>query len=129
MDERKNQTMAIEDYDAVFSSSRLVRLGQDLESNDAAVSYAAAFLEMLPGHIERLLSTVRQGSTAAAMDAVLSLKVRSYMVGGIAMEQSCRALEKCLSDDGDPSSAVMAAQRVARDGHALRLALEQFLRQ
>jgi hypothetical protein len=120
--------MAIEDYDSVFSTSRLLRLGQDLESNEAAVSYAAAFLEMLPGHIERLLSTVRQASTAAAMDAVLSLKVRSYMVGGIAMEQSCRVLEKCLSD-GDTSSAVIAAQRVTKDGHALRLALEEFLRQ
>lgn len=61
------------------------------------------------------------------MDAVLSLKVRSYMVGGMAMEQSCRALEKCLSD-GDASSAVIAAERVAKDGHALRLALEEFLR-
>lgn len=85
-------------------------------------------MDILPGRIERLLSSVHQASTAAAMDAVLSLKVRSYMVGGIATEESCRALEKCLSD-GDASSAVNAAQRVAKDGHALRLALEDFLRQ
>jgi hypothetical protein len=61
------------------------------------------------------------------MDAVLSLKVRSHMVGGLALERSCRALEKCLHD-GDSSSAITAARRVARDGHALRLALEEFLR-
>lgn len=119
--------MATEGNDAVFSVFRLLRLAEDLESNDAAVSYAAAFLEILPGRIERILSTVRQASSAAAMDAVLSLKVRSYMVGGMAMEQSCRALEKCLSD-GDTSSAIIAAERVAKDGHALRLALEEFLR-
>ena len=119
--------MAAEGNEAVFSITRLLRLAQDVESDAVAISYAAAFLDMLPACIERLLLTVRQGNTAAAMDTVLSLKVRSYMVGGLAMEQSCRALEKCLSD-GDPSSAVIAAQRVARDGHALRLALEEFLR-
>lgn len=120
--------MAAEKNEAVFSSSLLLRLAQDMESDAVAMSYASSFLEMLPARIERLLATVRQGDTAAAMDIVLSLKVRSYMVGGLAMEQSCRALEKCLSD-GDPSAAVTAAQHVARDGHALRLALEEFLRQ
>lgn len=120
--------MATEGNEAVFSVFRLLRLAEDLESDAVAISYAANFLDMLPARIERLLSTVRQGDTSAAMDTVLSLKVRSYMVGGLAMEQSCRALEKCLSD-GDASSSVSAAQRVARDGHALRLALEEFLRQ
>lgn len=84
------------------------------------------FSAPLPARIERLISTVRQGDTAAAMDAVLSLKVRSHMVGGLAMEQSCRIVQQCLSD-GDSSSAVIAAQRVAKDGNALRLALEEFL--
>lgn len=120
--------MATEGNEAVFSVFRLLRLAEEMESESAAISYASTFLDMLPARVERLLSTVRQGDTTAAMDTVLSLKVRSYMVGGIAMERSCRALEKCLSD-GDPSSAVIAAQRVARDGHALRLALEEFLRQ
>jgi hypothetical protein len=122
------ETMATEGNEAVFSTSRLLRLAEDLESEAVAISYASAFLDMLPACIERLLTTVRQGDTAAAMDTVLSLKVRSYMVGGLGMEQSCRALEKCLSD-GAASSAVVAAQHVARDGHALRLALEEFLRQ
>ncbi|WP_457973945.1 hypothetical protein [Arthrobacter sp. D1-17] len=120
--------MAAEGNEAVFSIVRLLRLAQDLESDAVAMSYAAAFLDMLPARIELLLSSVRQGDYVAAMDTVLSLKVRSCMVGGLVVEQSCRALEKCLSD-GDPSSAVIAAQRVARDGHALRLALEEFLRQ
>ena len=120
--------MATESNEAVFSVFRLLRLAQDMESDAVAMSYASSFLDMLPACVERLLLTVRQGNTAAAMDTVLSLKVRSYMVGGLAMEQSCCALEKCLSD-GDPSSAVIAAQHVAKEAHALRLALEEFLRQ
>jgi hypothetical protein len=120
------ETMATEGDEAVFSTFRLLRLAEDVESESVAISYAAMFLNMLPARIERLLSTVRRGDTAAAMDIVLSLKVRSYMVGGLAMEQSCRALEKCLSD-GDPFAAVIAAGRVAKDGDALRLALENFL--
>jgi hypothetical protein len=120
--------MATDGDAAVFSVFRLLRLAEDLESDAVAINYASAFLDKLPACIERLLSTVRRGNTAAAMDTVLSLKVRSFMVGGLAMEQSCRALEKCLSD-GDPSSAVIAAQHVAKEAHALRLALEEFLRQ
>jgi hypothetical protein len=120
--------MAPEGTDAVFSPFRLLRLADDIESESVAVGYAAAFLEMLPARTKRILATVRGGDTAAAVDAILSLKVCSHMVGGFVLEQSCRALEKCLSD-GDPSSAVIAAQHVAKEAHALRLALEEFLRQ
>lgn len=123
----RNETMGTEGNEAVFSLLRLLRLAEDLESDAATFSYAATFLEMLPARVERIISTVLQGDTAAAMDAVLSLKVRSNMVGGLALERSCRLLQECLHNDG-PSAAVVAAESVARDGDALRSALEEFLR-
>jgi hypothetical protein len=113
--------------EAVFTPLRLSRLADDLENDAAAVNYAAAFLELLPIRTESLLSAVSEGRLAAARDTVLSLRVRSHMVGGLAMEQSCLALEGHLSD-GDNSSAATAAERVAQESDALRLALEEYLR-
>jgi HPt (histidine-containing phosphotransfer) domain-containing protein len=119
--------MATAGNHAVFSISRLLLLAEDFESDAVAINYAKTFLDLLPGRIEHIVSIVRVGDSAAAMDSILSLKVRSHMLGAEALEQSCRTLQKCLSD-GDPSSAVIAAHRVAKDAHALRLALEEFLR-
>jgi HPt (histidine-containing phosphotransfer) domain-containing protein len=112
---------------SVFSVVRLLLLAEDFESDAVAINYAETFLDLLPGRIEHILSTVLAGDTAAAMDSALSLKVRSHMVGAEALEQSCRILQKCLSD-GDPATAVIAAERVARDGDALQTVLEEFLR-
>lgn len=118
--------MALQGKEPVFSASRLFRLAEDFDSDAVAISYAETFLQLLPERIGRLLAAVCQGDTAVAMDTVLSLKVRSHMLGGLAMERSCRELQRCLRD-GVPSAAVAAAECVARDGDALRLALEDFL--
>ncbi len=120
------QTMALQGDEAVFSVSRLLRLAEDLESNDIAISYAAMYLRMLPGKVDQLLSTLRTGDMRGAMDVVLSLKVRSHMVGGLSLERSCRLLEQSLRD-GDIASAARAADAVVRDSVRLQLALEEFL--
>lgn len=112
--------------EAVLSVSRLLRLAQDLESNDIAISYAATFLQMLPSKVDRILSTLRAGDVPAAMDVVLSVKVRSHMVGGLALERDCRVLEQSLRD-GDTVAAARAADEVVRDSVRLQLALEEFL--
>ncbi len=118
--------MALQGTEAVFSVSRLLRLAEGLESNDIAISYAAMYLKMLPGRVDQLLSTLHAGDMRAAMDVVLSLKVRSHMVGGLALERSCRLLEQNLRD-GDIAAAARAADAVVRDSVALQLALEEFL--
>ncbi|WP_104138112.1 hypothetical protein [Arthrobacter sp. ZGTC131] len=109
----------------MFSPSRLLRLAEDVESDAVAISYAATFLRMLPERVGRILSTVREGDLPGALDAVLSLKVRAHMVGGLAMEQDCRVLEENLRQ-GD-SDAARAAGEVAKDCLPLALALEKFL--
>ncbi|MET3932834.1 hypothetical protein [Arthrobacter sp. OAP107] len=119
--------MVAECREAVFTPLRLSRLADDLGNDEAAINYAAMFLELLPARTERLLSAVRAGSTVERLDTVLSLKVSSHMVGGVALEDSCRALEEHVSG-GDHSSAVIAAQRIARESTALQLALEKYLR-
>ena len=118
--------MALQGNDAVFSASRLLRLAEDVESDAIAISYAATFLRMLPERVGRILSTVRDEDIPAAIDAVLSLKVRAHMVGGLAMERDCRALEEHLRN-GDYETAARFAGDVAKDCLPLTRALEQFL--
>ena len=118
--------MGTQGNEAVFSVSRLLRLAEDLESNDIAISYAAMYLQMLPGRVDRILSTLHAGDVPAAIDVVLSLKVRSHMVGGLALERDCRVLEQSLRD-GDIAAAARAADAVVRDSVRLQLALEEFL--
>jgi hypothetical protein len=118
--------MALQGNGAVFSASRLLRLAEDVESDAIAISYAAMFVRMLPERVGRILSTVRGDDIQAALDAVLSLKVRAHMVGGLAMERDCRALEENLRH-GDSEAAARSAGEVAKDCLPLTRALEQFL--
>lgn len=119
--------MAPEGTDAVFSSTPLLRLAEDIQSSTAAASYAGDFLHLLPARVKRIRNALRDQDTAAALDAVLSLKVNAHMVGGLALERDCCALEQCLHD-GCASAAVGVAENVARDSLALQLALKEFLR-
>jgi hypothetical protein len=119
--------MAFEGKGAVFSSSRLLRLAEDVESDAVAISYAAMFLRLLPERVGRILAAVREQDIPAALDAVLSLRVRAHMVGGLAMERDCRTLEANLRS-GDFAAAARSAGEVAKDCLPLTRALEEFLR-
>lgn len=119
--------MSPEGTDAVFSSAPLLRLATDIQNSTAAASYAGDFLRLLPARVKRICNAVRDQDTAAALDAVLSLKVNAHMVGGLAVERDCCALEQCLHD-GDASAAVGVAQNVVKDSLALQSALKEFLR-
>ncbi|MEN8582819.1 hypothetical protein B1A87_001090 [Arthrobacter sp. KBS0703] len=119
--------MALQGNGAVFSSSRLLRLAEDVESDAIAVTYATMFVQMLPERVGRILSTVRQEDLPAALDAVLSLKVRAHMAGGLAMERDCRILEENLRK-GEAAAAAQSAREVASDCLPLTRELEQFIR-
>ena len=119
--------MAFEGNGVVFSSSRLLRLAEDVESDAVAISYAAMFLRLLPERVGRILSAVRELDIPAALDAALSLRVRAHMVGGLAMERDCRTLEENLLS-GDFTAAARSAGEVAKDCLPLTRALEEFLR-
>jgi len=119
--------MALEGNGVVFSSSRLLRLAEDVESDAVAISYAAMFLRLLPERVGRILSAVRELDIPAALDAALSLRVRAHMVGGLAMERDCRTLEENLLS-GDFTAAARSAGEVAKDCLPLTRTLEEFLR-
>jgi HPt (histidine-containing phosphotransfer) domain-containing protein len=113
--------------EAVFHPGALLNLAAQLQCTAIPRSYALTFLEMLQTRVDRILSAIGNNNVEAAMDAILSLKVNSHMVGGLAMEQACCTLERHLRN-GKPTAAALADSTLAAHGAALAQALTGYLR-
>ena len=85
---------------------------------DAAASFAAAYRQMLPARVQRIATALRQLDRDAAMDAALSLKTSSLMIGALKMAQICFRLEAplCVADE---AAAAQAGREV--EGHLPQL--------
>jgi HPt (histidine-containing phosphotransfer) domain-containing protein len=104
----------------VLNPQRLDELGRELESIDAALGFAHAFLGLLPTRVARIHSALTRRDTLAAADAILSLKTSSYMVGALGMAQHCEEMESSLRNGSipDPAQAVLmfaAAERLREE--------------
>ncbi|GAB2736697.1 signal peptidase I [Arthrobacter bambusae] len=111
-----------------FDRRPLRRLAREMKSKEAARKFAAAYARLLPARVERISHALRTGNTELAMDAVLSLKTSSSMVGALRMEQHCLRLEHALATT-DHTAAARAGDAVrehqaqlekALDGHTAR---------
>ncbi|MEZ2391141.1 Hpt domain-containing protein [bacterium RCC_150] len=100
----------------------LQRLARDMHSHEAAEQFAAAYTRMLAARVERIDQALSSGDDHQAMDAVLSLKTSSAMVGALRMEQHCARLEQALASINH-SAAAAAGEEVK----AHRPELEQAL--
>jgi hypothetical protein len=118
--------MAPSDGETVLCTSYLSQLADDLQSSALANTYADMFLGLLPGRVQRILASLRARDTPAALDAALSLKVNSHMVGALTMERTCRTLERRLLD-GDTAAAARTARDLATHSGALAQALTEYL--
>jgi hypothetical protein len=79
-------------------------------SLEAAESYTADYMALLPRFVERIVCTVGARDRDLALDASLNLKTKSWLVGALRMNQLCGELELALAL-GDWG----AATAVARD--------------
>ncbi|MDQ1623508.1 MAG: histidine phosphotransfer protein HptB [Actinomycetota bacterium] len=68
-------------------------LGAEIECPSATADFLRTYLELLPNRLKRIASAVEDQDLERALEAVLSLKVTSTMVGALRMEQQCRDLE------------------------------------
>lgn len=80
----------------VLDEGVLAQLGRDLGDDLFPDRLARTFLELLPGRVGRLEEAVRAGDHAAAMDAVLSLRVSSATVGLVELARHAGRLEDGL---------------------------------
>ncbi|WP_284756116.1 signal peptidase I [Arthrobacter sp. efr-133-R2A-120] len=105
-----------------FDRRPLRRLAREMKSKEAARKFAAAYARLLPARVERISHALRTGNTELAMDAVLSLKTSSSMVGALRMEQHCLRLEHALATT-DHTAAIRAGDAVREHQAQLEKAL------
>jgi signal peptidase len=100
----------------------LKRLAREMKSKEAAKNFAAAYARLLPQRVDRISQALSSGNRDMAMDAVLSLKTSSSMVGALRMEQYCVRLERALVMS-DHTAAAEAWEEVRQHQPQLEKAL------
>ncbi|MDR6438970.1 HPt (histidine-containing phosphotransfer) domain-containing protein [Paenarthrobacter nicotinovorans] len=93
--------------ESLLETCKLQALAEELGDSAPAVSFLSTYLSMLPGRILRISNGLCLHDADASMDAVLSLKISSAMVGAVETENQCRAIESMIRDDHF-DSAVLA---------------------
>ncbi|MDQ0032174.1 signal peptidase I [Arthrobacter bambusae] len=105
-----------------FDRRPLKRLAREMNSKEAAEKFAAAYARMLPQRVDKISQALYTGNSDLAMDAVLSLKTSSSMVGALRMEQHCVRLEHALVMT-DHTAAARAGELVRQHQPQLEKAL------
>lgn len=91
-------------------------LGSQLDSPAVAEGFARDYTNLWDRRYQTLASSVTSGDDAAALDAVLSLKTSSAMVGGVRLAERARELEEAIRA-GDADQARLLLQEVAESGN------------
>jgi HPt (histidine-containing phosphotransfer) domain-containing protein len=94
----------------------LQELGSQLESPAVAKGFARDYTNMWDRRYRSLASSLGSGDEAAALDAVLSLKTSSAMVGGVRLAGLARELEDAIRLR-DADLARLLLQEVAESGN------------
>ncbi|MFE4198706.1 Hpt domain-containing protein [Paenarthrobacter sp. NPDC056912] len=81
-----------------LETCRLQALAEELGDSKPALRFLSTYLSMLPGRILRISNGLCQHDADASMDAVLSLKISSAMVGALETENQCRAIESMIRE-------------------------------
>lgn len=83
----------------VLEPCRLQALADEMGDAKPALRFLSTYLTMLPGRLLRISNGLCQHDADASMDAVLSLKISSAMVGALETEDRCRAIESMILED------------------------------
>jgi len=78
---------------------KLQALAEELGDSRLALRFLSTYLNMLPGRLLRISNGLGHHDLEASMDAVLSLKISSAMVGAVETETQCRAIEMMIRED------------------------------
>jgi signal peptidase len=105
-----------------FDRRPLKRMAREMKSKEAAEKFAAAYARLLPQRVDKISHALSTGDSDLAMDAVLSLKTSSSMVGALRMEQHCVRLEHALVTT-DHTAAIQAGELVRQHQPQLEKAL------
>jgi HPt (histidine-containing phosphotransfer) domain-containing protein len=93
----------------------LEELEDELAGSGLAQSFARDYAAMWDQRYTRLAAAVHSKDSAAALDAAISLKISSAMVGGIRLSKLAELLETLIRQ-GDFGKGKVLMERVAEDG-------------
>ncbi|MFJ6535918.1 Hpt domain-containing protein [Paenarthrobacter sp. NPDC091711] len=83
----------------VLEPCRLQELADELGGSAPVLGFLADYLSLLPDRMLRISSGLCGHNADASMDAILSLKISSAMVGALETEDQCRAIERMIRED------------------------------
>ncbi|MBT2588258.1 Hpt domain-containing protein [Arthrobacter sp. ISL-95] len=84
---------------AVLEPWRLQELADELGDSTPALGFLANYLSMLPDRILNISRGLCRHDAVVSMDAILSLKISSAMVGALETEGQCEAIELMIRED------------------------------
>lgn len=90
-------------------------LGAGLDDAAVARDFARDYVKMWDSRYQSLAAALERGDEEASLDAVLSLKISSAMVGGIRLSRLAREIERAVRR-GDMDRARSLLPTVADDG-------------
>jgi HPt (histidine-containing phosphotransfer) domain-containing protein len=90
-------------------------LEDQLNGSELAVRFARDYAAMWDQRYTRLAAAVQSEDRAAALDAIISLKITSAMVGGVRLARLAELLEKVIRR-GDFGQGQALMERVAHNG-------------
>jgi HPt (histidine-containing phosphotransfer) domain-containing protein len=113
----------LKNFVPVLAPARLQGLTEAL-GPEATERYTANFVLLLQARIERTGTALGTGDRKAAMDAALSLKTSSAMIGAARMEHLALRLENALREN-DRAEALAAWKNSQDHASELTAALQQ----
>ncbi len=93
----------------VFDARDLVRLAEEARSHEAMREYVRRYRALLERRVCRIVDALASADLDQAMDAVLSLKASSAMVGACETAELAHRLKVALSGGDLPRARVTAA--------------------
>jgi hypothetical protein len=101
----------------------LHRLEDELGDASIARTFANEYINIWDKRIQYLMRSVEHNDPDAAMDAVLSVRNSSYMVGASRLAQLAADFQRIIQD-GDVASAQARAEYLAEVGKATMEAIQ-----
>lgn len=105
----------LEDLLPLVDSGILEDLEEELNGSELAVRFARDYAAMWDQRYTRLALAVQNQDRASALDAIISLRITSAMVGGLRLARLAEMLEAVIRQ-GDFGEGQALMERVAADG-------------
>lgn len=106
------------DYDELLplvDTDTLLELEEQLDGAELALRFARDYAAMWDQRCTRLATAVQNQDIEAALDAVISLRITSAMVGGLRLARLAEILENVIRQ-GDFGQGLKVMERIAANG-------------